>query len=277
MLLQNLTIEQKGAEKLAQVGTPLEGLNTRLLLQWFSDPDRVLKDDPYQYVGNILTNLSIIDSVRKLLSDKDRDILGILKEQLRSRVVTRRLSVLRIVKNMLMSSELHERLLSEDVGLWAEILLLIVGPEPIDDEDSAPFIADVLVELGSSKRRDPSFQVRRLVLDLIDICLSHKPSRVYLKKTGTYIIVRELHKFEKKEGHAESVMEDVDQFIDENIVQFLCRPEEGETPLEAPTSGVAAMNLGTQQKKPELPADELDPRGRDPNAIDPSHPGLVRF
>lgn len=172
MLLQNLTIELVGAEKFSQEGSALEGLNTRLLLQWMNDPER----ETLTGLANILTNVTQCTSVRKLMADPRRDILGLLKDQLRSRFPPRRFGVLHAIKNVFRDPSFHAQLLKEETGLMAEILLLIVGPETMDDDETAFFLSEVLCEMGPDKKRDPDVMLRRCVLDIIDLCCSNKPS-----------------------------------------------------------------------------------------------------
>lgn len=267
MLLQNLTIDLAGAEKLAGTKTALEGLNIRLILQWLVDPERMrLKGDPLRYLVNILVNLSQLEGMRKLITDPDRsNIVKALKEQLKHENSIRRKGVLLIFKNCFLEQSTHEYLLSEDLGLFGDILLLIVGNEDLDDDDTKDFLAEILVEMGPGKRRDPDPEIRRCVLDIIDILLSHKPSRVYLKTLGTYIIVRECHKYEREKGpHSEKELEELDQFVEDRLVQFLCLPEEDD-PLPE----------GQKPRKKELPPDEQE--GNDPNLINLNNPNLVRF
>lgn len=266
MLLQNLTIELKGAKKCAQQGTALEGLNTRLLLSWATDPDRLLPGDPYKYLINVICNISQLECVRNLIADPERKILSRLKEQLKAKCAVRRVGLLLMLQNLLRDVEMHEFCLSEDLGLLSDMLLLIVGPEELTDADTEDFLAEVLIELGPEKKRDPDAKVRRGVLDTLALCLHHKTSRKYLKSIGTYEIIRELHKFEKeKGGHDEFQLEDLDQFIEDRLVNMLCRPEDDDPPPPE------------AEKKERAPVDPEELKGNNPDHIRPDHPGLVRF
>lgn len=270
MLLQNLTIDVKGAKKCAQDGTALEGLNTRLVLQWATDPDRLVTGDPYKYLVNVITNLTQTGSVRTLVADPERNILATLKEQLKSKCPVRRMGVLLMIQNLLRDVELHEFMISEDLGLMADCLLMIVGPEELDDDDTENYLAEILIELGPEKRRETDPKIRRGVFNVLNLCLYHKPSRKYLKSIDTYTIVRECHKFEQAQGlkiYSESEMEELNDFIEERLVNMLCRAEDDDPPPPEPEKK-------ERERKPRDPEEE---KGNDPNMIPFDHPGLVRF
>lgn len=90
----------------------------------------------------------------------------------------------------------HSWLLGEDVDILPHLLLPLAGPEEFDDEDNSKLPVD-LQWLPEDKKRENDPDIRRMLLEALEQLCATKVHREYMRDHNVYIILRELHKWEK--------------------------------------------------------------------------------
>eukprot|EP00808_Paulinella_micropora_P008316 g60436.t1 len=215
MLLANLSRAKNGAASLMQQGTEMEGRHVIWLIDKFVAPIPKDKPDKYKYLSHVLTNVSQLDSGRKLLMDPNRGCWTKLRGQLEISDEDRMLGVLYAIRNCTMDKSNQKTLLSDECGLYWRILLPILGPEKLKQEEENALVPEVRARLSRSVRRALSDDVRRAVVEIMLLCAPFKETRAYLKSTGLYYLMREQHKFEEAKGNQEiaSKIEDLVDYL----------------------------------------------------------------
>lgn len=149
------------------------------------------------YLGLILSNLTQVPDIRKTIMDKDRCIIQKLlpfteyKDSLK-----RRGGIIGTLKNCCFEYEYHEWLLSEDIDILSRLLLPLAGGEEFDDDDMERLPVD-LQYLPPDKTREEDPDLRTMLVEAITQLCSTKGCRVLIKEKNTYVIMRELHRWEK--------------------------------------------------------------------------------
>jgi hypothetical protein len=233
MLLANISRDDRAVRMLIKESQALQGLDVLRLLKWFvddpvhltaaqqRDPDLTGAAQPFQYVAYIIMNLTQLKSGRGILLDKDRGILKALAPHVESNNFIKKRGLISTLRNCLMDTKYHAAILDPETLLFQTALLAIVGPSgELDAEDRAKVFKFCSARMTATKRRDSDNTVRRLILDMILMCARHKASRIYLREHGTYYLLRELHKEERKRKVTEH-----DELI-EDLVQYFLLPEE---------------------------------------------------
>ncbi len=217
MLLANISLDDTGAKLIMSEGNMLQGLHVLRLLTWFNESTHVEgKVDTFEYVANILTNITQLSSVKTVLLEPRRKIIQSFYSQFESKSPLRKLGSWRCIRNLFMESQHHSYLLSEELGLYPRIVLPLVGSEPLDDDDrlGQPFM--VLDALFPDKRRDPDPEVRRVLCDILMLCAQHDVSRLLLKRRNIYPLLRDLHVAEQDANN-----EELDAFLHELVPLYI--------------------------------------------------------
>lgn len=183
------------------------------LVEVFCTEEARLHKKPYHLAG-VFANLTQLPEVRKCLVT-DGHILRLLPFTTYMQSNILRKGVVGTVRNCCFDVDHHELLLSEEVDITPFLLLPLAGPEEFDDEDNAQLPVD-LQYLGEDKERDPNPDNRKLLLEAILQLCATKTGRQILREKQAYLILRELHKWEK----VASV-----RIVCENAVQMLIREE----------------------------------------------------
>lgn len=109
--------------------------------------------------------------------------------------------------------------MSDAVDLLPKLLLPLAGPEEFDEEDNDKLPID-LQYLGEEKTREQDPDIRKMLLEALTQVLLLRPwvefikrlskcfkklcatkyGREYLRSKNTYVILRELHKWEKNDN-----------------------------------------------------------------------------
>lgn len=256
MLLANLTISDDGTKKVMQEGSALEGLSLRLLITWLLEDVRPGATDRYLYASHVITNISRTPTCQKLLIDKERGILTKLISQLNVKAPERRHNIISAIKNCFIDTDNQEQLLSPEKGILLPLLLTLTGPYTLDEEDSGPLLPEIqeAIALGVKK---PHFdgKVRRVVLDIIHICATHKRSRDYLKSINTYHLIREYHKWEN-EQEEHDLSQELDIFIEDLVQYFLVEDDEDELSKQVAGASIEEIKEeGKEQKELDVEED----------------------
>ncbi len=252
MLLSNLSVDPKAAAQV--MGDDLEnkkagpGTEVMRLVKLFGvDPKSNVTGtgsgsgsggsgggDSYQYIANVLTNVTQLESARNLIVDPKFGLLKVVATQLASPNVTRRVGTLRTLRNLCFDPTHTETIIRDD-AIFTALCVPLIGPEQLDSDDLAKMKPLALRQRMNDrlKTRDESIAVCRAALELLMLCVHHKPTRLLLKSSGVYFIIREYHNsIREKEP-------ELDEFCEE-LVPFLLldeAPEPKSLPLlEAPTA-----------------------------------------
>lgn len=173
--------------------------------------------DKLHYLGPVFSNLSQSPHVRRYLMDRDRCVIQrLLPFTEYSDSLIRRGGVIGTLKNCTFDTENHEWLLSPEVDLLSSLLLPLAGPEEFDDEDNDKLPIN-LQYLPETKIREADPDIRLMLLEALNQLCATKVTRQILREKNTYIILRELHKWEKDKSCLLAC---------ENVVDILIKTEE---------------------------------------------------
>ncbi|XP_060865155.1 protein HGH1 homolog [Metopolophium dirhodum] len=211
-LLCNLTREKNHAiqvyEAFGDQTTTLESL-----MKLFITRD-VQHETNYDYISYLLSNLCQLHEVRMWLMNSDN--LQKLFPFLNLNNSLRRAGVIMTLKNCCFELEKHEWLLSEDLDLLPRLLLPLAGPEQFDEEDNEKLPLD-LQYLPDDKEREPDSDIRLALLQALTQLSAKRDCREIIRDQGTYLILREFHKWEPN-------MEL--KLVCENLVDILIKTED---------------------------------------------------
>lgn len=149
------------------------------------------------YLGPLLSNLSQSGRVRKYILDKERCIIQrLLPFSGYRKSLIRRGGIIGTLKNCCFETDFHEWLLSEEVDILPRLLLPLAGNEEFDEEDNDKLPLD-LQYLPDDKVREEDPDIRCILLEAITQLCSKRINREYIRNKNTYVILRELHKWEQ--------------------------------------------------------------------------------
>lgn len=90
----------------------------------------------------------------------------------------------------------HAWLLGPDVDILPHLLLPLAGPEEFDEEDNGKLPID-LQWLPEDKKRESDPDIRRMLLEALEQLCATRLHRELMRERNVYVILRELHKWEK--------------------------------------------------------------------------------
>ncbi|XP_077250015.1 ARM repeat superfamily protein isoform X2 [Tasmannia lanceolata] len=156
MFLVNLTQLTTGTASLLQIGDDkMQGLYVLKLVRSFCMSSTETKaEDPFEYVGSILINISKVKEGRKVLLDPKRGLLKQIIPQFDSASPLRKKGVSGTIRNCCFEAESQlQNLLLISEFLWPALLLPVAGKKVYSDQDTSK----MPLELGSalSHEREP--------------------------------------------------------------------------------------------------------------------------
>lgn len=196
-LLSNLTRSEKCARKITDIMLSNAEISFARLVQVFCTVGYNHAKANLDYLGPFLANLTQIENTRKYILDKKNCIVQRLltfTDHAESQV--RRQGIVATLRNCCMQHEHHDWLLSVDVDILPRLLLPLAGPEEFD-EDDVEKLPDQLQYLEPDKKREPVPEIRRMLLEAVFSLCATKSGRKQIKDKNTYIIIRELDKWNK--------------------------------------------------------------------------------
>ncbi|CAG0894630.1 unnamed protein product [Darwinula stevensoni] len=215
MILSNISREEKSAQKI------FEASGGEACLQKIIDKLCLLRGTPekqMEHLASLLANLSQGGDCRRLLLRDGALLLSRifpLLQCMTSEVIRRGAAI--ILHNCCFQKEMHDMLLDENgADILPHLLLPLAGPEEFDEEDNGKLPPD-LQYLDENKEREKNPEVRKLLLELLYMLGSKRSAREELRRRGTYLILREYHKWEKQENLRNHC---------EDVIQLLIRTEE---------------------------------------------------
>lgn len=263
MLLTNLTRNDKNdaaSKMLCQFDSPKKGQWLASLVNWFSrvPADQSPENDHLAYVAHILTNITQHECGRLMFYNTEHALFKKLAPMLLTGSSIRRLGVLRAIRNCLIDSatvgEYRFTFIIQECGVYPNLMVPIVGPGEIDEEDRSkmpPVIQEYLTKDPPSVR-DEDVEVRAAVLDIILCCARNKNTRVFLRQRNTYQLIRELHNEEKKLER-----ERFNEFI-EDLVGFFILDEDVETKGPADEKAIEGPKIEEVEEEEERKEEESD-------------------
>ncbi|XP_025090434.1 protein HGH1 homolog isoform X3 [Pomacea canaliculata] len=170
------------------------------ILSFAADEDHVVRKDAVQ-------------DVRQELVSHHEDLLqNLLPFMSFAPSVIRRRGIIGIVKNCCFEYDLHSVLLGPEVDLLPRLLLPLAGPEEFDEDDMERLPPD-LQYLPPTQTREPDPESRKMLVQALTKLSSTRSGRAYLKEKNAYVILRELHKWEKVEDNLSTLMDLIDILI----------------------------------------------------------------
>lgn len=239
MLLANVSTTPEGARALMGYDSKMDDVMlalrekkmrtlTTLFLESEAEPEGIDKetgdakwDDEYQYVANILANISQLAEGRDFLL-KNRGSTTLIAEllpQLRSPNVVRRRGIAAAVRNLCFDTDNHF-FLYDQLDIPSKMNYVLAGPELLDEDDKLGMHPSVY-RLGEKKKREQDKQVRLAAVDCLLLLCTTRSGRTDLRRKKVYPIVRNAHLVEPDEDIGDQIYK---------LVDFLIRDEEGEEP-----------------------------------------------
>ncbi|XP_018348837.1 PREDICTED: protein HGH1 homolog isoform X1 [Trachymyrmex septentrionalis] len=167
------------------------------ILSVFTAKQYNTKGNKLHYLGPIFSNLSRSPRIRRYFMDRNRCVIQlILPFTEYSDSLIRRGGIVGTLKNCTFDTENHVWLLSPEIDLLSYLLLPLAGPEEFDDEDMSKLPIN-LQYLPETKTRETDPDIRLMLLEALNQLCATKVAREMLREANTYLILRELHKWEK--------------------------------------------------------------------------------
>ncbi|KAM3909880.1 protein HGH1 homolog [Leptodactylus fuscus] len=153
---------------------------------------------PLHYLGPLMCNLTQLSEGRSFILDRNRCVLQRLLPytHLQGSVV-RRGGLVGILRNCCFSHTDHAWLLGDDVDLLPFLLLPLAGGEEYA-EDEVEILPPDLQYLPEDKKREPDPDIRKMLIECLQLLCATPDGRRILKDRGTYLILRSLHSWEKE-------------------------------------------------------------------------------
>ncbi|KAF0714310.1 hypothetical protein AaE_011604 [Aphanomyces astaci] len=259
MLLANVTTTPEGAKALVTNDAKysvreviLQNLTVRFL-ESEPEPDGIDPttnepkwDDDYQYVANVLANITQLEEGRAFLlrlrtkqgqPGQVQSLVHVLLPQVHSANVIRRRGIIQAIRNLCFDSDNHF-FLYDTLDIVVHLQRRLAGPEPLEDADKVGMSSSVLAVLGPKKKRETDAQVRKDIVECLLLLCSSRNGRNILRQKKVYPIIRNAHLVEADEDVSEQIYK---------LVDFLIRDEEGEEP---DWNDIRAKSLGAD---PVLP------------------------
>ncbi|XP_069771213.1 protein HGH1 homolog [Narcine bancroftii] len=156
------------------------------------------KKVPLYYLGPLLSNLTQLPEARQFILDKDRCVVQrLLPYTQYEGSAVQRGGVVGTLRNCCFDYAHHEWLLSSDVDILPYLLLPLAGPEELSEEETEGLPVD-LQYLPEDKQREKDPDIRRMLLEAINLLMATKSGREVVREKNAYVILREMHKWEKE-------------------------------------------------------------------------------
>ncbi|XP_078393171.1 protein HGH1 homolog, partial [Cetorhinus maximus] len=150
------------------------------------------------YLGPLLSNLTQLPEARKFMLDKDRCVVQrLLPYTQYEDSSVRRGGVVGTLRNCCFDHSYHEWLLGSEVDILPFLLLPLAGPEELSEDEMEGLPVD-LQYLPEDKQREKDPDIRKMLLEAINLLTATRDGRKMVKEKNAYVILREFHKWEKE-------------------------------------------------------------------------------
>ncbi|XP_065889609.1 protein HGH1 homolog isoform X2 [Dysidea avara] len=173
MVISNLTQSSEGSKTVLDV---LQDENSTINLHQLINVFCTNRAAKFHYMATVFSNISQLLSGRKLFLDRQQCLLQ------------------RLLPFIHYQDSLIRR--GGIVGLVRNLCFETAGSEEIS-EDEMEGLPEDLQYLGDDKKREEDPDIRKMLIESVMQLCSTREGRLYIKKKHTYIIMRELHKWEK--------------------------------------------------------------------------------
>ncbi|XP_027713591.1 protein HGH1 homolog [Vombatus ursinus] len=152
---------------------------------------------PLHYLASVLSNLSQLPGARAFLLDPNRCLIQHLLPLIHCPdSAVRRMGVVGMLRNCCFEHRSHEWLLGPQVELLTFLLMPLAGPEEFSEDEMDRLPVD-LQYLPPDKEREPDPDIRRMLIETIMLLTATAPGRQLVKDQGAYLVLRELHSWER--------------------------------------------------------------------------------
>lgn len=216
-LLANLSRDASCCRQLLETITSTDLTVLHNLLVAATTTTHNTADNELHLLMAVLENISQLPDGRKLLLNRDRVMVQrVLPFVSFPGSASRRRAAVSTLHNCCFQKEDHMWLLGPDVDIASSLCLPLAGPDTFTEEDNLT-LPDMLAYQSDDKEREPSAQIRLLLLEALTQLCSSRPGREELRRQNIYLILRELHKWET-DPSCLSILED--------LVNILIRTED---------------------------------------------------
>ncbi|XP_051871940.1 protein HGH1 homolog [Pristis pectinata] len=172
-----------------------EGVGLAKIVEVFCT-DGYNKKGALHYLGPLLSNLTQLPEARQFILDKDRCVVQrLLPYTQYEGSGVRRGGVVGTLRNCCFDYAYHEWLLGSEVDILPFLLLPLAGPEELSEDEMEGLPVD-LQYLPEDKQREEDPDIRRMLLEAINLLMATKGGRKAVRDRNAYVILRELHKWE---------------------------------------------------------------------------------
>ncbi|XP_068953139.1 protein HGH1 homolog [Petaurus breviceps papuanus] len=152
---------------------------------------------PLHYLASLLSNLSQLPGARAFLLDPNRCLIQRLLPLIHCRdSAVRRMGVVGTLRNCCFEHRFHEWLLGPQVELLTFLLMPLAGPEEFSEDEMDRLPVD-LQYLPPDKERESDADIRKMLIETIMLLTATAAGRKLVKDQGTYLVLRELHGWER--------------------------------------------------------------------------------
>ncbi|KAG9472924.1 hypothetical protein GDO78_016088 [Eleutherodactylus coqui] len=193
-ILCNLSREEESCHSVLST-LKAQGLNK--LLEMICSP-KYNATATLHYLGPLMCNLTQLPEGRNFILDRTRCVLQRLLPytEIQGSVV-RRGGIVGTLRNCCFNHGDHAWLLGDDVDLLPFLLLPLAGGEEYT-EDEVEILPPDLQYLPEDKQREPDPDIRKMLIECLQLLCATPNGRRVLKDRGTYLILRSLHSWEKE-------------------------------------------------------------------------------
>ncbi|KAE8600056.1 hypothetical protein XENTR_v10017454 [Xenopus tropicalis] len=149
------------------------------------------------YLGPLLCNLTQLPEGRHFILDRNRCVVQRLLPYLQSGSTVRRGGIVGTLRNCCFSHRDHAWLLGDDVDLLPFLLLPLAGGEEFTEEEMETLPPD-LQYLAEDKQREADPDIRKMLIETVLLLCATADGRRLVKQRGTYLVMRELHSWERE-------------------------------------------------------------------------------
>ncbi|EGC35916.1 hypothetical protein DICPUDRAFT_87641 [Dictyostelium purpureum] len=222
MLLSNVTHTKEGCLQLMQCGKELEAFYIMKLVQVLtsgsSQPD-FLTSAKYNWIINVILNVTQIQEGRKIVLEDENQIFQLILPLINHKNVIKRRGILGIIRNCCYSEQHHPLLISDRFDILTKLCLIIRGNDKLDEDELVGIntqLHNASIPVGNE--RDEDKECRKMVIDSLIFLTGTKISRIAMRDSKIYPILRNYYNAESDEDLRDNV---------EKVVEIILR-EEGE-------------------------------------------------
>ncbi|KAM9306040.1 protein HGH1 homolog [Gastrophryne carolinensis] len=147
------------------------------------------------YLGPLLCNLTQLPQGRDFILDRNRCVIQRLLPLAARGSVVRRGGIVGTLRNCCFNHCDHTWLLGEEVDLLPFLLLPLAGGEEYTDQEMEALPLD-LQYLPQDKEREPDPDIRKMLIECLQLLCATPAGRRVLKDRGVYLVMRSLHSWE---------------------------------------------------------------------------------